>query len=473
MDNNLGILRRDVLQAEQVAGRLTETMRQRGLAPVFHGHYLTRFAGILILVSELDTARLDRMERYGSEDLLHHISTNLQGMKVYLSNTTGLRYVFPLSKPRGLPKRIDFPADAERGKLSLGVNYTGKRVAAGWGDLGHILVAGMTGAGKSMLLRLIVYQAIRDGMGLLLADIDQATFPMLAGHPALQAPLAKNTAQAFDLIRQALAECDRRAAMFQGMPGYPEDLEEYNRLAVKNIKEPLPRLLLVLDEFSATLAALGGGKGDAGQLLAGIGFRGRKFGLSIVFAAHEFTKDQVGLLRDQVRTVVMLRVAGKEMAKRLGCESAERISPNRPGLAVSNRWGPLQTYFLDKERLVNERLSVANLDHLDEDSAAVLANAIEQDGRVTLVNLMQWGGLGQRQAREMQEQLAVRGWIRKDPQQNNAYCITPKTAEILANRLTRQTRTNLTNGLQTPGLGAQTPRQTAQTALQPLFPGGS
>ncbi|MEP0807627.1 MAG: DUF87 domain-containing protein [Chloroflexota bacterium] len=461
---DLGILRRDMLQAENAAARMIETMTARGLEPAFYGHYLTRYAGVLILISELNTHKIGRLEKYTDDDLLHQMSTNLQGTKVYVSNTTGLRYVVPLSKPRALPKRIEFPLDAERGRLSLGVNYIGKRVSVEWGDLGHVLVAGMTGSGKSMLLRLIVHQAMRDGMKLLLADIDQATFPMLANHAALQAPLAKNTAEALALIRQALAECDRRAALYQVMPGYPENLDEYNRMAVKHGKEPLPRLLLVLDEFSATLSALGGGKGDAGQLLAAIGFRGRKFGVSIVFAAHEFTKEQVGLLRDQVRTVVMLRVQSADMARRLSCPGAERISAQRPGLAVSNRWGPLQTYFLDKGALVSER-SDFNLE-LDERTAGLLSQALAQDGKVTLLNLMQWSGMGQRQAREWQEQMALRGWIRKDPQQNNAYCITPETAQILTNRLTRQTRTNLTNGVQTPA-------QTAQTALKVVGEQGS
>ncbi|MFZ5882466.1 MAG: FtsK/SpoIIIE domain-containing protein [Chloroflexota bacterium] len=459
LQTELGILRRDVLQAEQVAARVQATLLQRGLTPAFRGHYLTRLGGILILVSELDTARLDRMERYASGDLLHHISTNLEGLKVYLSNTTGLRYVFPLSKPRGLPKRIEFPQDAERGKLSLGVNYSGRRVAVEWGDLGHVLVAGMTGSGKSMLLRLIVWQAVRDGMGLLIADIDQATFPMLAGHPALRAPLGRNAAEAFDLIRQALAECDRRAALFQAMPGYPENLDEYNRLAVKHGKEPLPRLLLVLDEFSATLSALGGGKGEAGQWLAAIGFRGRKFGLSILFAAHEFTKEQVGLLRDQVRTVVMLRVQSKEMAKRLGCEGAERISVQRPGLAVSNRWGPLQTYFLEKGALVGGTKSVAAQTSPTE--ATIFSLAQEHDGLVTRERVMQWGGVSEWQARKWMEAWALRGWIAKDPKRNNAFVVA-KMPDSLSNHPTAPTAPT---ALQ-PAAGGEIHSPTTPTALQ-------
>jgi hypothetical protein len=452
--SNHGILRRDVLVAEEAARRISAALEQRGLKPSFYGHYLTRYAGILLLISELKVSELGRLEAYMTDDLRHQISTSLQGTKVYLSNTTGLRYVVPLSKPRGLPQKIEYPADTERGKLALGVNYLGNRVAVEWGDLGHMLVAGMTGSGKSMFLRLVAYQAIRDGMKLLLADIDQATFPMLAGHSALLAPIAVNAADAFEMIRQALAECDRRAALFQGMAGYPENLDEYNRLAVKNGKEPLPRVLLALDEFSATLSTLGGGKSDAAQLLAAIGFRGRKFGVSVVFAAHEFTKEQVGLLRDQVRTVAMLRVQSKEMAKRLGCEGAERISAGRPGLAMTNRWGPMQTYFLDKGMLVDgEAMGVMGVRVSAIEQTIFNLAASSEGGLVTRERVMRWGGVSEWQARKWMEAWALRGWIAKDAKNNNAYRITAKLPETLSNHPTA------------PTAGSGSP--TAPTVLQP------
>ncbi|MCX7756092.1 MAG: FtsK/SpoIIIE domain-containing protein [Anaerolineales bacterium] len=451
------IRRQDMLLAQEVARRIASTLQQRGLPPAFQGHYLTRYAGITLLISELQTTRLGRLENYTDEELLHQISTNLKGRKVYLSNTTGLRYVVPLSKPRGLPKRVDYPADSPRGRCALGINYMGQPIAVDWADLGHLLVAGMTGSGKSMFLRLLAYQAIQDGMSLLIADIDQATFPMLKNHAALAAPLAEDPAGAFALIQQALTECDRRAALYKAMPGYPETLEEYNSLAVKQGKETLPRVLLILDEFSATLSSLGGGKGDAARLLAAIGFRGRKFGVSVVFAAHEFTKEHIGLLRDQARTVVMFRVQSREMARRLGCEGAESIGPARPGLAMTNRWGPMQTYFIPKDFLISDALPASEM---DDQTAAILGMADQYGGRVTLANIIRWSGAGQRQARELQERMALRGWIQKDAQQANAYCITPKTREILTNRLTRQTPTNPTNREKNGGNSAQTAVQT-------------
>jgi len=94
-----------------------------------------------------------------------------------------------LSRPPRLPKNVEFPG-IERGRLRLGVGASGGEIGALWSKVGHLLVAGKTGAGKSVLLRLVVHQALGDGAQLLLGDLDGATFPMLSGHPALLSPIA-------------------------------------------------------------------------------------------------------------------------------------------------------------------------------------------------------------------------------------------------------------------------------------------
>lgn len=93
-----------------------------------------------------------------------------------------------------MPKVVNFPG-IESGQVLLGVSYARELIHLPWEKLGHLLVAGKTGSGKSVFLRLLAFQAIAEGAQLLLVDLDGATFPMLADHPALMAPVA-NTSQA-------------------------------------------------------------------------------------------------------------------------------------------------------------------------------------------------------------------------------------------------------------------------------------
>jgi hypothetical protein len=66
---------------------------------------------------------------------------------------------------------------------------------------------------------------------------------MLEGHPLLFAPIATSPQAALEIIQKALGECDHRAAMYKSMPGYPENIDEYNTLSVKAGKEPLTRIM--------------------------------------------------------------------------------------------------------------------------------------------------------------------------------------------------------------------------------------
>ena len=426
--NDEQVSKREVRLAESIAARLPGVLSKRRLKPAFTGFYLTRTQGLTLLFAALDTGQVEYLERYTSKELLHQMSTELGGLPVYLSNSTGLRYAVLLSARPHLPKQVQLPEEIAGGRVGLGVRMDGQHVTLPWSRLGHVLTAGMTGSGKSVFLRSLVFQAVRDGMQLMLADMDQATFPMLADNPALLAPLATTGGEAAQLIERALAECDNRAALFQQVQGYPENIDDYNRLS----GEKLLRVLVVLDEFSAVAAAVPQLK----ERIAALGWRGRKFGLHVVFAAQEFTKDLLGPLRDQVNLALCFRVRSAEMAKRVGCAGAESIAANRPGLAMTDHWGPMQTYYVDKGLLADFGFSLPP----HELHWAQLAQQ-ETSGRLSIPLMVSWG-CREREARRMLDIWETRGWVRRDPQQQNARMITAVFDTILSNCQTRQTVSN-------------------------------
>ena len=116
------------------------------------------------------------------------------------------------------------------------------------------------------------------------------------------------------------------------MDGYPESLEEYNRTIVRHGGDPLPRLLVVLDAFSALMTTLGGPKSYFANRVAELDWRGRKFGVHLVFAAQDFAKQVVGRVRDQVTAAICFQVRCLEAARAMGCLEAVRIPESRPGL---------------------------------------------------------------------------------------------------------------------------------------------
>ncbi len=430
---DITISHREMRLAESVSRQLTNSLTRRKLTPAFSDFYVTRLAGMTPLIAVLDTATLGDHAPYVSADLIHQLSTDLGGMPVYLSNHSGIRYVVLLSPLPKLPRKVDLPLDVPRGKLAIGVRFTGQPVLLDWDQFLHLAVLGNTGSGKSIFLQSLVSQAIRDDMQVLLSDIDQTTFGMLENHPNLAAPIAASPQAALGLIEQALAECDHRAELFKSLPERPQKLSEYNALAVKAHMEPLPRMLVILDEASSVLMALGGAKGAMGQALATLGWRGRKFGVHFVFAAQEFTKDIVGPVRDQVGLTLCFRIRNGQMAERLGCKGADRIPGNRPGLAISDRHGPIQTYFVEQSALGKRQNLLPALSELERN---LFTRALAEGGKLPASNVQEWGRVSLHQARKLLDEWALRGWVSKDASRDNSFCITPKTRDFLANQQT-------------------------------------
>lgn len=391
---------------------------------------------------------------YESADTARRLTDALGGLPVVITRKQGLQYIIPLSGKPEFPAMVELPTETKRGWVSIGVMYNGKTIAKPWKLIGHIMVVGKTRSGKSTALRLLAFQALRDGFQLAIADNDRATFPMLKDHPALIAPIAPDAETAFALIERISAECDLRAKMFESMPGYPETLDEYNQMASANGRETLQPLLVILDELNNTLIRAPKQK-LLTNLLGALGMRTLKFGVQIVFAAHEFTKEQIGMIRPQCETILAFRNEQKEMCALLGCAGAERIADTAQGRVITNKWGRLQTYYLDKARLTGGVIAEPTSPLTDEEALLVQRSLSEAGGKMTVGMLTLWG-LGPREARTLVENWEKCGWLEKDAKQGNARVITAKLGNLVSNRQTAQTPSN-------PPIWRQTAQQTHQT----------
>jgi len=453
--------RRYVLAGQAVARRVPRVMSGRDLEPLISDWVITVHDGRVWLFGVLNLRRLERLERYTDRALIHHLSTACDGVPVYLSNSNGLRYAFLLSQRPRLPQLVNFPG-CERGLVRLGVGPAGQPVAVRWGDLGHLLVAGMTGAGKSNFLRLLVHQAIGEGARLLLADLDGATFPMLRDHPALLADIASTSEDARVIVAHALDECCRRAALYQQVSGYPDKLEEYNAQAIKAGGDPLPRVLCVLDEFNATVTALGGHRGQFARDVAQLGWRGRKFGINLVFAAQDFTKAVIGRVRDQARAAICFRVRSTEVARAIGCAGAARIPETRPGRAMTDRWGVVQVYQFDKSLLVD---GGAPAGILSEPEVRLVQWALEfNDGYLSLADLQERGAMGQGAARRLASDWERRGWLHKDKDAGNKRRVTAELEALASHNLQSSPQT------QSQSLAAQLLSRSGLQSTNPTNP---
>lgn len=410
-------------------------INELGLQPPVSYAWAER-SGRAILFARLDPEALGRsIGAYDRPDTLRHLSQALSARlghpaRVIMLERAGLYYAANLSPSKPLPTDVPFPG-IQPGLLRLGVSRRGEAVLP-WqviNRMGHIMVAGATGSGKSVCLRSIVHQAIGAGFIVRLSDMDSRTFPMLTGHARLDMPIANTDKAIFEMVQFTLGECEHRARVYSQVDGYPDNLDEYNALARRFGKQELPRILLVLDEYTSTVTHLGGPKGEFAAKVEELGWRGRKFGVVIVFATQELTKDLIGSIRSQASLRLCFRIEDSQVLSALELKGAENIKAAYPGRAMTNRWGFVQTYLLEKEQL-----GKPDLRPLTEREQRIFDAAQTAGGRVTRGLLMTILGVGENEARTIQAELAALGWIKKRADGDNAFHVTPKWYDLATNR---------------------------------------
>ncbi|MBW3650409.1 MAG: FHA domain-containing protein [Actinobacteria bacterium] len=202
----------------------------------------------------------------------------------------------------------------------------------------HGLVAGTTGSGKSELLRTLVA-----GMAVA-ADPDHLTFVLVdyKGGSAFDqcARLPHTVGMVTDLdehlgaraLRCLEAELRYRERRLRAA-GAP-DLPSFLRAGGDG--QPLPRLLVVIDEFATLVAELP----DFVDALVGVAQRGRSLGVHLLLA----TQRPQGAVRDNIRANTNLRIAlrvqdGADSMDVVGTQDAAGIPRSRPGRAYV-RLGP-------------------------------------------------------------------------------------------------------------------------------------
>lgn len=380
---------------------------------------LTRTETDVWMFAEIDDLRVANYRPW--INALHALSTSLRGTPVFISNSSGFRYAVLLSGRAPLPKEVVFPG-METGVVRLGVRRGGREVRMSWRDLGHVLVAGMTQYGKSNFLRLLTLQARAAGYRFLLGDLDGRTFVALRGDGALMLPIA-NTREGFErMAGTALDELARRTRLFDQI-GVVDNLDDYNAAAV----EPLSPVLVVFDEFSSVVQGMGGPRGQFAKDVTELAWRGLKFGLQVVLAGQDFSKEIIGPVREQMRTRVSFRVATADVSDIvIGRRGAERLRV--PGRAMTPQW-TMQTYLVAREMLMS-REQVAGPVMSERERDLIQRIQAEQEGRVSLEWLMAQG-IPERAARRLREDWVRRGLAEHRAERNNAIYLvqSPRTSE--------------------------------------------
>jgi S-DNA-T family DNA segregation ATPase FtsK/SpoIIIE len=140
-------------------------------------------------------------------------------------------------------------------KLALGRDVSGVSIVGDLARMPHLLIAGATGAGKSVCINTIVgsllYQFTPAEMQLVMIDPKRVELVAFTEIPHLRLPVITDMDKVVGSLKWVVMEMDRRYKLFATRGS--RNLEAYNRWAkdAKNPDEPeLPFLVVVIDELA-------------------------------------------------------------------------------------------------------------------------------------------------------------------------------------------------------------------------------
>ncbi len=226
-------------------------------------------------------------------------------------------------------------------RVPVGVGANGQVVMidlkeSAHGGMGpHGLVVGATGSGKSEMLRTLVSSLVLghgpDRLALMLVDFKGgATFAAMDEIPHLAGMITnlQDDLTLVDRMRDALyGEMQRRQEILKQAGNLPNVTAYQERIDAGEPLEPLPHLLVIVDEFSELLTA----KPDFAELFVAIGRIGRSIGVHLLLATQKLEMGSIRGLESHLSYRISLRTFSEaESRDAIGVPDAYHLPPE-PG----------------------------------------------------------------------------------------------------------------------------------------------
>ncbi|WP_296030261.1 DNA translocase FtsK [uncultured Treponema sp.] len=177
----------------------------------------------------------------------------------------------------------------------------------------HLLIAGSTGAGKSVcvnsMILSILYKRNPHEVKMILIDPKIVELKLYNGIPHLLTPVITEPKKAMQALQYCLCEMERRYAVLDSMGC--RDIANYNRKIVEQhiATEKLPYLIVIIDEFADLMATTG--KALEG-VVARLAAMSRAVGIHLVLATQRPSVDVItGLIKANIPSRIAFMVAAK------------------------------------------------------------------------------------------------------------------------------------------------------------------
>ena len=241
--------------------------------------------------------------------------------------------------------------------IILGKSINGDNKIIDLAKTPHLLIAGATGAGKSVcvnsLICSILYKRSHNDVKLIMIDPKIVELKLYNGIPHLLTPVITDPKRAFQAIQWCLFEMERRYALLDSMG--VRDIKSYNsRIKEQNIATTkIPYLVLIVDEFADLMATSGK---ELEGILARLAAMSRAVGIHLVLATQRPSIDVItGLIKANFPSRIAFMVSSKTDSRIiLDSMGAEKLL-GRGDMLFTSSWDPfpvrIQGSFLSDEEV--------------------------------------------------------------------------------------------------------------------------
>ncbi len=225
--------------------------------------------------------------------------------------------------------------------MALGKDIAGNPVSVDLGRMPHLLVAGTTGAGKSVAINVMIlsmlYKATREQVRFIFIDPKMLELSVYADIPHLLTPVVTDMKDAANALRWCVAEMERRYRLMtqlgvRNLAGMNKKIEDAvaagtpirdplkiapelfgnngdGPLPEPEVLAPLPHIVVVIDELADMMMVVGK---KVEELIARLAQKARAAGVHLIVATQRPSVDVItGLIKANIPSRIAFQVASR------------------------------------------------------------------------------------------------------------------------------------------------------------------
>ncbi len=213
--------------------------------------------------------------------------------------------------------------------VALGRDIQGEATCADLAKMPHLLVAGTTGSGKSVCLNTMIvsllYNAKPDEVKLIMIDPKKVEFTVYRSIPHLLVPVVADPRKAAGALSWAVAEMDKRYALFAD--NGVRNLQGYNNYALAEGLPKMPQIVIIIDELSDLMMAASNEVEDS---ICRLAQKARAAGMHLIVATQRPSVDVItGLIKANIPSRIAFAVKSQIDSRTIiDTQGAEKLLGN-------------------------------------------------------------------------------------------------------------------------------------------------